>query len=184
MTKSPFNKNIIFLFTFAALIVWGESLVRADEAIDFQPIENNDKVHIVSNKLISDSKAGIAEFSGNVRVTQGATIITSDSLKIFYDKNKNDKQPETNTESIKKLIFSGNVKIIMDNMVAITQHAEYVIKNKVLILTGAGSKVISGNDSVSGSRIILYRTEGRVIVEGGSKSRVEAVFTPGNKGIN
>nr|MBL0732696.1 hypothetical protein [Desulfobacterales bacterium] len=114
---------------------------------------------------------------------QGATLITSDSLKIFYDKNKDDKQPDTDKESIKKLIVTGNVKIIMDNRIATTRQAEYIIKDKVLILTGAGSKVTSGNDSVSGSRIILYRTEGRVIVKGDSKSRVEAVFTPGSKGI-
>ena len=190
MKKFPFNRNIVFfLFIIIAVVVWavvvwGESLVRADEATAFQSIEqNNDKVHIISDKLISDSKAGIAEFSGNVKVTQGATLITSDSLKIFYDKNKDDKQPDTDKESIKKLIVTGNVKIIMDNRIATTRQAEYIIKDKVLILTGDGSKVTSGNDSVSGSRIILYRTEGRVIVEGGSKSRVEAVFTPGSKGI-
>jgi lipopolysaccharide transport protein LptA len=184
VTKSPFNKNIIFLFTVTLLIVCGKSLVYTDETLYCQPIENNDKIHILSDKLVFDNKTGIAEFSGNVKITQGATIITSDSLEIFYDKNKKNKQPEPKTKSIKKLIVSGNVKITMDNMIAITRQAEYIIKNKVLILTGAGSKIISGNNSVSGSRIILYRTESRVVVEGGSKSRVEAVFTPENKVIN
>nr|MBL0717030.1 hypothetical protein [Desulfobacterales bacterium] len=109
MKKFPFNRNIVFLFIIIAVVVWGESLVRADEATAFQSIEqNNNKVHIISDKLISDSKAGIAEFSGNVKVTQGATLITSDSLKIFYDKNKDDKQPDTDKESIKKLIVTGN----------------------------------------------------------------------------
>ena len=184
MKKFPFNRNIVFLFIIIAVVVWGKLLVRADETITVQSIEqNNDKVHIISDKLISDNKAGFAEFSGNVKITQGATLITSDSLKIFYDKNKDDKQPDTDKESIKKLIVTGNVKIIMDNRIATTRQAEYIIKDKVLILTGAGSKVTSGNDSVSGSRIILYRTEGRVIVEGDSKRRVEAVFTPGSKGI-
>ena len=184
MKKLSFNRNIIFfILTITAVVVYGKSLVRADEATTVQSIEqNNDKVHITADKLVAGGKEGVAEFSGNVKVTQGATLITSDSLKIFY--NKDTKHAASEKESITKLIVTGNVKIIMDDRIATTRQAEYIIKDKVLILTGAGSKITSGNDSVSGSRIILYRGEGRVVVEGGLKGRVEAVFNPGSRGIN
>ena len=177
--NSPF-----FLFTILVLLFLIKSPGYSDSAaINQNKGDNNEKIYISSNRLISDSKTGLAEFRGNVRVKQGATLITSDSLKIFYNKKQKSKDSKADEESIKKLTFAGNVKIIMDSRIATTQQADYIIKDKVLILTGDDSKVISGNNSVSGSRIILYRTDGRVIVEGGSESRVKAVFTPGSKEI-
>ena len=177
--NSPF-----FLSTILALLFLIKSPVYSDDvAINQNKGNNNEKIYISSDRLVSDSKTGLAEFTGNVRVRQGATLITSDSLQILYDKKQKSKDPEADKESIKKLTARGNVKIIMDNRIATTQQADYIIKDKVLILTGDGSKVISGNNSISGNRIILYRTDGRVIVEGGSKSRVKAVFTPGSTEI-
>jgi lipopolysaccharide export system protein LptA len=46
-------------------------------------------------------------------------------------------------------------------------------------MTGENSKVISGKNSISGSKIILYRKEGRVKVLGSEKKRVEATFYSG-----
>ena len=185
MKRLLFNLNSpFFLSTILALLFLMNFSVFSDAAaINQNKGNNNEKIHISSDRLVSDSKTGLAEFTGKVKVRQGETLITSDSLKIFYDKKQKRKTPEADEESIKKLTFTGNVKIIMESRIAATQQAEYIIKEKVLILTGEGSKVISGNNSISGNRIILYRTDGRVIVERGSKSRVKAVFTPGSKEI-
>ena len=46
----------------------------------------NKKIHIKSDKLISDSEAMYAEFIGNVRAVQGTNVLTADRLKIFYKK--------------------------------------------------------------------------------------------------
>jgi lipopolysaccharide export system protein LptA len=144
--------------------------------------ETNDIIHVTSDKMISYNKAGYAEFIGNVTATQKETVITADRLKIIFKKDIAGKGPlAVNEESIRQLIAKGNVKIKFDNRVAVTQQAVYNTDNMVLVLTGEGSRITSGNDSISGEKITFYRADGRVNVESGSKKRVEAVFYSGKQ---
>lgn len=143
----------------------------------------NEAIRITSNKLISDNQAGYAEFIGQVKATQGGTVITSDRLKIFYKKNMADKEPlSVSEESIHKIVAKGNVEIKFDNRVATAQQAVYNTETMVLVLSGNNSKITSENDSISGEKITFYRTDGRVNVESGDQKRVEAVFYSGKKG--
>jgi lipopolysaccharide export system protein LptA len=145
----------------------------------------NDKIHITADKLISDHEAKYTEFIGNVRAVQRDTVITADKLKIFFKRDMdNKKNPLAGDESIKKIVANGNVQIKFDNRVAVTQQAVYIIETRVLVLSGTDSKVISGNNSISGEKITVYRTDGRIQVESGKEERVEAVLYPGEKGIN
>ena len=144
----------------------------------------NGAIHITSDKLISDNKAGYAEFIGNVKATQDDTVITSDRLKIYYKKNIANKGPlSVSEESIHKIVAKGNVEIKFDNRVATAQQAIYNTETMVLVLSGNNSKIISENESISGEKITFYRIEGRINVESGNKKRVEAVFYSGQKGI-
>lgn len=144
----------------------------------------NGAIHITSDKLISDNKAGYAEFIGHVKATQEETIITSDRLKIFFKKNIANKGPlSVNEESIHEIVAKGNVEIKFDNRVATAQEAVYNTETMVLVLSGNNSKIIGENDSISGEKITFYRIDGRINVESGNKKRVEAVFYSGQKGI-
>lgn len=146
--------------------------------------EGNGAIHITSDRLISDNKAGYAEFIGNVKATQEETVITSDRLKIFFKKNIADKGPlSVSEESIHKIVATGNVEIKFDNRVATAQKAVYNTETMELVLSGNNSKIISENDSISGEKITFYRIDGRINVESGNKKRVEAVFYSGQKGI-
>ncbi len=143
----------------------------------------NEAIHITSDRLAADNKAGYAEFIGNVKATQGDTVITSDKLKIFYKKNIANKGPlSVNEESIHKIVADGNVEIKFDNRVATAHQAVYNTETMVLVLSGNNSKIISDKDSISGEKITFYRTDGRINVESGNKKRVEAVFYSGEKG--
>lgn len=144
----------------------------------------NGAIHITSDKLISDNKAGYAEFIGNVKATQEESVIISDRLKIFYKKNIANKGPlSVSEESIHKIVATGNVEIKFDNRVATAQQAVYNTETMVLVLSGNNSKIIGENDSISGEKITFYRTDGRINVESGNKKQVEAVFYSGQKGI-
>jgi lipopolysaccharide export system protein LptA len=146
---------------------------------------SNPKLHITSDSLISDNKTRYAEFIGNVKLTQGSTVIQADRLKIYFkDELDNPDNLASNEESIKKIIAKGDVTINFDNKVATGQQAVYITETKILVLTGENSKIISGTDSVTGEKITFYRTDGRISVEGNGKKKVEAVFYPKDKGIN
>jgi len=161
------------VFTFAA-----ESIPKTDQ------IPEEEKIHITANRLISDNKARYAEFIGNVKATQGTTTITADKLKIYY---KGSLEKETNIapgeDTIKKMISNGNVIIKFDDRIATSDHAVYMTETRILILTGPGSTIKSGNNSVTGDKITLYRNDGRIYVESSGEKRVKAIFHSGDKGI-
>ena len=188
-----FKKNLcpILLFFASVFMVLSVPVVPpsgyADEKpqdTDARSLSEDRKIHITADKLISDNDADYAEFIGNVRATQEDTVITADRLKIFVKKNPDNKgAPGVGTESINKIIASGNVKIHVDTRVAVTPQAVYNIETGVLVLSGDNSRIVSGKDSISGEKITIYRTTGRITVESGGEKRVEAVFYSGEKGL-
>ena len=193
MRSLNFNKNLwrIFLFFAAAFMIITGPVTTPSGYADEKPLDTDthnlakdQKIHITADKLISDNDADYAEFIGNVRATQEDTVITADRLKIFVKKNPDNKDaPGVGTESINKIIASGNVKINFDNRVAVTPQAVYNIKTGILVLSGDNSRIVSGKDSISGEKITIYRTTGRITVESGSEKRVEAVFYSVEKGF-
>ena len=194
MRSLGFSKNLcrFFLFFAAALmLVPGPvalSLGYADEKSgDTEP--NNrakaHKIHITANRLISDNDADYAEFIGDVKATQGDTVITADRLKIFYKATAGQKDTThaIGKESITKIVADGNVKIYFNNRVAVTPKAVYNTKTRTLVLLGSSSKIVSGDNSISGEKITIDRVTGRINVESGDKKRVEAVLYSGEKGL-
>jgi lipopolysaccharide export system protein LptA len=146
----------------------------------FDKGNENSSVQIKADSLVAYNEASYAEFTGNVSAVQGTTLITSDKLKIYYSRaSENTGKKDASEESIKKVIASGNVVIRSENRTAHTSMAEYTPATKVVVLSGAGSKVTSGNNYVSGDKITFYVNEDRVIVERSKEKQVEAVFYSG-----
>ena len=166
--------SVVIWLTLSFLVAYAD---EKDVNVDADSSHNT--IHITSDKLILNRNDEYSEFLGNVRATQGETVITSDSLKIYYSKGINSKKKSGNEEgSIKKIYASGNVEIIMDDKIASAQQAVYTSKNKVLVLSGGESKIISSDDSVTAEKITLYRESGQIVIEGGKEKRVEAILSP------
>jgi lipopolysaccharide export system protein LptA len=135
------------------------------------------KIHITADRLVAKSKDNLAEFIGNVEVTQGETAIRADRIRI-YTKNasQGDSSGKPDKESIDRIVAEGNVRIHLKDGTAVGDQAEYQADKRVIILSGAQATVTRGGNSISGSRITLYRDDGRINVDGGERQRVEAVF--------
>jgi lipopolysaccharide export system protein LptA len=140
------------------------------------------KIHITADRLISDSAHNNAEFIGNVCARQGDTVITADRLKIFFA-GKSEKGNASPTQSMEKLVATGNVEIKFDNRLAVAQQAVYITAQRVLTLTGPEATVTSGDNTISGESITFYREDGRFTVEGGSNGRVKAIILPEESGL-
>ena len=184
--KSPFSalRCILGLFILTAALIIMPGLTLSSAFAEEEDFKKSKKIYITSDKLITDSEAKCAEFIGNVRAVQEDTVITADSLKVFYKKVEDSNKSLTSSEgSIEKIVSSGNVEINFDDKVAVAQHAVYTSATGVLVLTGPNSKVTSGANFVSGEKITLYRSEDRMTVESGDKKRVEAIFYSEEKGI-
>jgi len=141
----------------------------------------NRTIHINADRLISNIEDGWAEFTGNVCVTRESLIIKSDNLKIYYKKLfKGKNKSATGQELIERIIATDNVHIKSDELVAISNQAIYTKETGIIILSGHDSKVITKNNSIAGSQIILYMDEEYIKVTGSDTKRVEAEFQ-GNK---
>jgi lipopolysaccharide export system protein LptA len=162
---------LIFLATFYPAAAFAEEQKKVQ---DQQPAE--EPIQITADRLESNAEQKYAEFIGNVKASQGNFKINSDTLRIYYsgDLINRDKQA-TNENLLNKIVAKGNVEILSDQYEAKTDEAQYDVKTMTIVLAGENSTVTSGQNSISGSKIILYRADGRVKVEGG-KNRVNAVF--------
>lgn len=181
------KENLICAVIWVSLLILPAFPVLAGDTTDGaggKRVDTGEKIRITADKLVSDSEAMWAEFIGNVEAVQGNDVINADSLKIFYKSgSKKNKTEAPGGESIKEIVATGNVKIHFDNKLAVTHRAVYTMENRVLVLSGEDSRITSGRDSISGEKITLYRADGRIVVEGGTKHSVEAVLFPGKKGI-
>jgi lipopolysaccharide export system protein LptA len=141
----------------------------------------NEPIRIVADELISYNEDKYAEFTGNVKVTQGDFTITSDKLRIYYqgellDNEKKDGDKDGDEELLKKIIATGNVTITSEQYNAEAEKAEYDTATMTVILSGENAKVISGQNSITGSKITLNRKSGQVKVKGSKNKRIKAEF--------
>ena len=140
------------------------------------------KIHISAERLISNTDKNHAEFTGNVRARQGDTQIIADSLKIYFT-GKSEPGQASPAQSLEKLVATGNVEIKFDNRLAVARQAVYITAQRLLILTGPGATVTSGENTITGETITFYRADGRFTVDGGSNGRVTAVILPDESGL-
>ncbi len=169
-----------YYLTLSFFIIFSLSSFAFAQEMKLSKDPAREKIHVTADSLSSESNARFAEFKGNVKVTQGDFIIKSDSLKILYKESGGEKKAGT-TESIEKIIASGNVKIESEEMTAVSQQAEYDTNTMIMVLTGEDSKVFDKKNSVTGSKITFNRKDGLMKAEGDSKRRVNAVFFPDEK---
>jgi len=188
MVKLCFVKKIGLIQLFVIYAVIGAILTAwpgfAEEKAQ-EKTSPKEKIHITSDKLISGGDQRYVEFIGDVKAIQGDSEILCDTLKIYYKKDsvKPDGTPASDEQSLKKIVATGNVRIKLDNKDAQTQEAVYLVEERIIILTGDNSKIVSGKDSIAGSRITLYRDDGRIKVDGNAEKRVEAIFFSGKQGL-
>ena len=159
----------------ATAALFANTAWTADQPQNGQP--DDEPIQIVADQLISYNEDKYAEFIGNVKVTQGEFTITSDKLRIYYQGEllENEKKG-SDEELLKRIIATGNVKISSEQYHAETDKAEYDTAAKTVVLSGENSKVISGKNSITGSKITLNQKSGQVKVESSGAKRIKAEF--------
>ncbi len=153
-------------------------LLAADKTEKAQPVP----IQITADELVTNNKTHAATFKGSVTAVQDDTKLTANQLTIFYKSKSGEASGGTN--DIERLEAEGDVRIVFDNKLAVSNHAVYIIDKRKLILEGPGSKVISGQDEITGTKITFYRNDGRMVLESDSKTRVKAVIHSDQRGLN
>ena len=180
MMSSKFRILSLWLFALTAAALFAGAAFAAGESKTAAPDKKaeDQPILIDADQLISNPEEKWAEFIGNVKATQADFVITSDKLRIYYQGEllNAEEKSDNDEDMLKKIVATGNVKITSDQFDADAEKAEYDTASMTITLTGENSKVISGKNSITGSKIIYYRKDGRFKVEGSKNNRVKAVF--------
>jgi lipopolysaccharide export system protein LptA len=169
-------------FGLLAILVGAPTALMGTEAPSSAAFfKTNQNIHIKADEVIADLESGETQFLGNVRVSQGQSVITADRMLVYYRKSEGNSDPNNLAikESIHKIIARGNVEINYENIIALSEEAVYMADSKILTLSGAGSEVISGTNRITGSKFVLSLANSGLSVEGGDGQRVQALIFPG-----
>ena len=130
-------------------------------------------LHVVSDEMVAEQNQSMVEFIGNVKATRDDSVLTADSVKVFFHDSKTREEGQSN---VKKIVATGNVEYTAGQRKAFADKAEYTTKDEVLVLTGKSPKLLTGKNYVTGKKITLFRLEERVMVESDGQRRVQAFF--------
>jgi lipopolysaccharide export system protein LptA len=176
----------VALLAICLLLAWGGRSPALSELSGKGAGQQGDlgsSIRITSDAVESDHQMKWLEFTGNVRATQEDGVITADRIKVFYKSHGHGSGMAT---TVDKIISEGNVRIVLGgkSKTAVAEKAIYTADPKVLVLSGGGPTVWSGNNVIQGEKITLFLAEDRTLVEGGEGTQVDAAFfAEGEKGL-
>jgi lipopolysaccharide transport protein LptA len=173
------NIRFMAMIIVAAVCLTFQNAAASESSEHRVNISNTKTIRITADKMIAELGADEVEFLGNVRVQQPGTVTTANRLKIVYDAaavNKEGHSP--GADDIRKIIASGRVKIVNEDIIAEGDFAEYTMISDVFILTGKPARVTRNGHLITGSKITLQRSDGTLTVESSGGVRVRAIFQP------
>jgi lipopolysaccharide export system protein LptA len=170
--------------------------------------QNRDQpIQIEAATLEMRDKKKEATFSGNVKVIQGDTTMTSRTLVVFYDSTPAAPAPAGGTtpvanakaapvkaaapmqsatpgpggsSSIRKLVASGNVVVTQKDQVVTGETAVFDTKTNLVTMLG-GVVLTQGKNVLRGDRLMVDMTTGVSRVESDS-GRVQGLFQSSGQG--
>ncbi len=139
----------------------------------FEGFQGNSKdpIQIEADELEVLDAQSKAIFSGNVKVRQGTSLITTSKLTVLYSKSGTGGQGD-----IEKLVMSGGLIVTSKENTVTAKDGVYTVKTEIVVLTG--KVVISqGKNIAKGDKLIANLKTNTANLSGG---RVGAIFTPGS----
>lgn len=158
--------RILFVTLFILMTSWSYAAEPEMNHDSSQPVK------ITSEQLEADDQAGIFIFKGDVQAQQGEVFIYAQTMTVSYIKGEK--------RQIETVIAEGDVRIVQLNRIATGGKAIFYHQEGRIILSDQ-PRVVQGDNTVEGERIVVYLNDNRSIVEGSSKRRVKAVFIPGEE---
>jgi lipopolysaccharide export system protein LptA len=126
-------------------------------------------VTVDSDKMERFGKESLVIFTGNVVARQNNSVQYADRMEVYLDE-KGDR--------ILRTVSTGNVRIITrDCRTGTSRRAEYYDLDQRVVLSG-NARVWQDDNVVSGESIVIYLSQDRSVVQGGTQERVKAIFYP------
>ncbi|MGA1845741.1 LptA/OstA family protein [Deferribacter abyssi] len=133
-------------------------------------IHASNAIKIKSDKLIYDGEKRESLFEGNVEAVYDNTTVNSDKMIVYINENN---RPV-------KIICIGNVKVVRDNILSLSDRAEMDIIKDLTVLKG-NVKIWQNKNYLEGDEVYIYNKEKRLEVKNIKDKKVKIIFYPDEK---
>ncbi len=116
---------------------------------------------ITSDELHSDQNTHISVFTGNVVVVGNQFRMTCQEMTVYFTKDN----------KVDRIVSTGDVVITQPDRVTHCGHADYFHDDDKFVLTDS-PVILDHKNKVSGPRITIFRTNQKMIVDGGRSTTV------------
>lgn len=157
---------LVVLYVFAVSAEAAGEAKRKTKGKFFEA-DKKEAIIITSDRMELDRKKNTISYKGNVVAVRGDVTMKSETLTAIYD---------SGMVHLKEVVAEGKVQVTQGDRVATGVKAVFNSEDYTISLLG-NPLVRQGKNQISGSRIILFINEDRVVVEGGAR-RVKAVIFP------
>lgn len=146
-------------------------------------LDGDKPIQIESDHLEVRESDGIAIFTGNVAVVQGAMLMRSGKMTVHY--NTQSGSVATGSANIDRLEVENKVYVKSDTQVATADRGSFDMKSEVLVLSGKEVVLSEGENVVVGCKLTVQMATGLANLEGcGGDSgggRVKMLLKPGSQ---
>ncbi len=155
----------------------GAAYAQASDLFNGFQKNSKDPVQIdaASLEIAEEGKQRISEFSGNVIVRRGDTVLRAKSIKVFSDLDDN--RPKD--QAFSRIEASGGVEVTSGEQKV--TGAKVVVDMGKQTITMTGNVVMSqGANVITGERLVIDLVSGKARVEQEAGKPIRGVFTPGS----
>jgi lipopolysaccharide export system protein LptA len=142
-------------------------------------LNNDGPIQIESDKLEVREEDGRAEFSGNVHVAQGTTVLRAGRLLVFYAKS-GEGSAATGSAAIDRIEASQKVHIQADKQIATGDEGTFDLTSGVFTLSGKEVVLSEGDNVAIGCKLVVNTKTGLANLDScaTASGRVKMVITP------
>jgi lipopolysaccharide export system protein LptA len=141
-------------------------------------LSNDQPIQIESDRLDVREADSVAEFTGNVSVVQGPTLLKAGKIIVYYAKDGG--SATTGSAAIDKLDISGKVYVKSETQIATGDAATFDMKSQVLVLSGKQVVLSEGENVATGCKLTVQMKSGKAKLESckSTGGRVSIVVNP------
>lgn len=148
-----------------ALIAFAGVAIAQDRSTGLR-IDSDRPVEIEGDKLEVIEEQRKAVFDGNVRVSQGDTVLRTGRLVIFYAGGQTSDSITAGGSRIERLEASGGVNIQSGTQVATGDTGEFDMRSEILVMTGKRVSLSEGGNIATGCKLTVAMKTGRATLSG------------------
>lgn len=187
MASGPFLRRVALTAALPFLfLAYFAGLASAQDRSTGLRLDSDQPVQIEGDTLEVLEDQRRAEFSGNVRVTQGETVLRTGRLVIHYGGGQSSGSITAGGSQIELLEAFGGVNIQSGAQVASGDTGVFDMRTEVLVLSGKRVTLSEAGNVATGCKLTVAMKTGRATLSGcaGTGTRPTILLQPNSGGGN